>query len=167
MQIEVLARGATMNGWIFQGNPKKFKIDEYLLRQEEILWLVRPESFAGKIEVGDAAFIWRSDGLQKGTGGIVARGQIVHEPEFRQDDVPDLWIESVANQTAMRVRIRIGEKRLSPQDGMLLRTDIKEHPVLKNLWIIKRPSQTTFPIKADHLHILLDLWKEEGEKRSC
>ena len=167
MQMDVLAGGATMNGWIFQGNPKKFKIDEYLLRQEEILWLVRPEFFAGKIEVGDAAFIWRSDGLRKGTGGIVARGQIVHEPELRQDDVPDLWIESVASKPAMRVRIRIEEKRLLPQHGMLLRTHIKEHPELKDLWILKWHSQTTFPIKAEHLHILLDLWKEEGEKRRC
>lgn len=154
-----------MNGWIFQGNPEKFKIDNYLVRQQEILWLVRPEFLACKIEVGDTVFMWRSDGRQKGTGGIIALGQIVHQPELQLDDAPDLWIETITAPEAMRVRIGIEEKRFTREEGMLLRKDLKEHPEIKDLWILKRPAQTTFPLKIEHLHILLDLWKKERQNR--
>ena len=61
-----------MKGWIFQGNPTKFKIDDYLLLRNEIHWLVRPEGYAKRIEPGDIAFIWRSDGPRRDTGGLVA-----------------------------------------------------------------------------------------------
>jgi len=60
-----------MKGWIFQGNPTKFKVDQYLLSKNEILWLVRPAKYANRIEPGDLAFIWRSDGSKKGTAELL------------------------------------------------------------------------------------------------
>lgn len=148
-----------MNGWIFQGNPTKFKVDQYLLLKNEILWLVRPERYAKRMEPGDPAFIWRSDGLEKGTGGIVAYGEVLDTPATMEDDAPDLWINPITAPRALRVRIRILDKRFSQATGMLLRTVLKDHPSLKELWILKWHSQTAFPVSGTQLRDLISLWE--------
>ncbi|MER2172563.1 MAG: EVE domain-containing protein [Psychrobacillus psychrodurans] len=54
-----------MNTWIFQGNPKKFNVDDYLLDNREIWWSIRQKHIVDKIKIGDEVFIWRSDGTEK------------------------------------------------------------------------------------------------------
>ncbi len=149
-----------MKAWIFQGNPTKFKVGQYLLSKKEILWLVRPERYAKQVGPGDLAFIWRSDGLQRGSGGVVAQGEVLDAPATLEDDAPDLWISPITTPCALRVRIGILEKRLSPGAGMLLRTGLKGHPTLKGLWVLKWTSQTLYPIGGAQLHDLLALWQE-------
>ena len=62
-----------LNTWIFQGNPKIFKVDDYLLENESIWWSIRQAHFVDQIQIGDEVYIWRSDGANKDSGGIVAR----------------------------------------------------------------------------------------------
>ena len=38
------------------------------------------------IELGDEVFIWRSDGGNKGSGGIVARTQVIGTPQEYTDE---------------------------------------------------------------------------------
>jgi hypothetical protein len=148
-----------MTGWIFQGNPKKFDVDRYLLQKNNILWLVRPEKFSAKMGVGDKAFIWRSDGEIRGSGGIVAVGSVSGAPALLADDAPGLWHENIASKASVRVGLSISEKRLTAQDGMLPRTSLEEHPVLRNLWIPRWRSQTTYPLSPDEASLLLARWK--------
>jgi hypothetical protein len=148
-----------MKGWIFQGNPTKFQVDQYLLLKNEILWLVRPEGYAKRIEPGDIASIWCSDGLKKGTGGIIASGEVLDTPTIREDDAPDLWISPITTPRALRVRIRILDRRLSQASGMLLRTVLKEHPSLKELWVLKWHSQTVFPVSGTQIRDLISMWE--------
>ncbi|WP_186673918.1 EVE domain-containing protein [Sporosarcina sp. BP05] len=61
-----------MNTWIFQGNPTKFNVDDYLLENDYIWWSIRQEHLVSDINLGDEVFIWRSDGANKGSGGAVA-----------------------------------------------------------------------------------------------
>ena len=148
-----------MRGWIFQGNPTKFKVDQYLLSKNEIVWPVRPEKYAKRMEPGDLAFIWRSDRTQKGTGGVVACGEVLDAPALMEDDAPGFWIERITSPLALRIRMGTLERRLSPQAGMLLRTDLEGHPTLKALWILKWRSGTVYPLDGAQLHDLLALWQ--------
>jgi hypothetical protein len=145
-------------GWIFQGNPRKFNVDQYLAERNEVFWLVRPAQYANKLSVGHVAFIWRSDGPQKSSGGVVAFGRISHRAELREDDCPQRWREPVVQGAALRVGIKIEDKRLVEQDGMLLRTSLEQDDVLRNLWILKWRSQTTYPVESEHLRALIAFW---------
>jgi len=49
--------------------------------------------------------------------------------------------------------------RLSQDTGMLLRTDLQEHPSLKELWVLKWRSQTAYPITDTQLRDLVSLWE--------
>ncbi len=45
-------------------------------------------------------------------------------------------LDLATEPTTHRVPIRIDEVRLTPDDGMLFRTDLEEHTVLRNLSIL-------------------------------
>ena len=60
-----------MPAWIFQGNPDKFDIDEYLARTAEIQWSVGQKHLAPDMRVGDERFLWRAAGTQRGPSGII------------------------------------------------------------------------------------------------
>lgn len=64
-----------MAAWVFQGNPEKFDLDDYLARYPELIYWRTPR-YAKNIAVGDVAFIWRS-GVN---AGAVAWGEVVEEP---------------------------------------------------------------------------------------
>ena len=118
-----------MSSWIFQGNPKNFRVDEYLQRQNVILWTIRQSHFADKISVGDEVYIWRSDGDKPKSGGIIAKGRIVSNPQNIEDDAPELWIEPQEKIIALRVKIELEEICLTEGKGMLKRIDLKRDPI--------------------------------------
>ena len=81
-----------MTSWIFQGNPEIFRVDEYLRKNKNITWTIRQGYLKDEISVGDKVYIWRSDGDNPKSGGIVARGKIESTPEYMKDDAPELWV---------------------------------------------------------------------------
>lgn len=38
-----------MSIWIFQGNPKRFNVDDYLLENESIWWSIRQHHLAERV----------------------------------------------------------------------------------------------------------------------
>lgn len=74
-----------MTSWIFKGNPKVFRVDEYLQRYKIITWTIRQKHFKDEISVGDEVYIWRSDGDQPKSSGIVAKGKIISFPQEVED----------------------------------------------------------------------------------
>jgi hypothetical protein len=119
--------------WIFLGNPNRFDVDAYLERQRRIMWTVNPRR---AIDVGDRAFMWRADGKQKGTGGVVAVGWVEAKPEMLPDDAPNLWRSTPLEPflgNALRIRITLDDVRLTPQEGMLLRLNLETVPELSGL----------------------------------
>lgn len=66
-----------MSTWIFQGNPTRFNIDEYILENETILWSIRQEHLAKHIKIDDEVFIWRSDGDRKGSGELLQEQRLL------------------------------------------------------------------------------------------
>jgi hypothetical protein len=146
--------------WIFQGNPKTFDVDTYLRTRRTIHWTVKP---LRHIEPGDRAFIWRADGFDRGSGGIVAIGWVTSRPEVGPDDAPHLWrrrLPEVVNTEALRVPIALDEVRLTPQSGMLLRTDLEHSPDLAGLQILRYRALMVCPVSDQHAELLERLWNQ-------
>ncbi|WP_455539444.1 AAA family ATPase [Terrisporobacter sp.] len=134
------------NTWIFQGNPKVFDVDTYLKENKVVTWDIRQERFADKIKNNDEVYIWRSNGKQ--AGGIIAYGKVIKE----------LYLDDENHKV---VDIDIIEYRLTKEDGMLLRDDLKNDKVASNLSIIKQPNSTNFEVNEEQSEYLNKLWNRE------
>lgn len=146
-----------MRHWIFQGNPDHFRIDDYLPSRTEVLWSVRQTHFADQMQPGDEVFIWRSAGSDSSQpAGVVAQGHVLEIPRVQSDDWPDGWIvEPPADE--LRVRLRVIH-RAEHKKQVVKREWMKEDPVLRDLRILKKPSQTNYQItsrEAQRLSLLI------------
>lgn len=131
--------------WIFQGNPKKFDLDDYLARYPELIYWRVPR-YQAEVAVGFRAFIWRAGP----EAGVVASGTIVEaptsvtkvaHPEALGDDL--LYADKPEDYEAT-VGIALDSVRLSPAEGMLRRTIVKDDPLLQYGAIITMPRGTVF-----------------------
>lgn len=148
-----------MTGWIFQGNPDFFMVDRYLRRKQVIKWTVRPEAWSFKMKLGDAAFIWRYNQHNLDDGGVIAVGCILHTELCERADAPDLWIGPWEGLfPAKCAMIAIDEYRLLPEEGMILRSTLTQHPLLKDLNIIKMFQGTAFDLTDQEVAELLNIW---------
>jgi MoxR-like ATPase len=134
-----------MGNWIFQGNPKHFPIDEYLKENIIINWSIRQKQYLDEIQLGDNVFIWRSDGGEKNSGGIIALSEIINEPYEDKDDI--------------KIDLKVIEKRLTPEDGMLLRHELKDIPDTMNLQIFKMRQNTNYRLSDEEFNRLYHLWE--------
>ena len=146
-----------MANWIFQGSPAKFRVDKYLKENRVIGWSLRQKEFKDDIQLGDEVYIWRADGNAPGTAGIVAQGVIISLPELMKVEMTELWIEPPPSDTALRVLIATGDVRLSAEEGMLLKTELRKDPLIGDMPIITTPRKTNYQIgikKARHIRYL-------------
>ena len=137
---------STMAYWIFQGNPKVFNVSTYLIDNEFVTWDVRQKQYIDEIKTGDLAFIWRSDGGKKNTGGIIGLCEVVSEPYY------------VSDKDKNEVKLRVLEYRVSPDQGMLLRHELKEIPEAMNLQIFKMSQGTNYKLDSEEYERLYKLW---------
>lgn len=151
-----------MSSWIFQGNPDLFRIDEYLRTRKHIVWAIRQRRFIQDISAGDEIYVWRSNGHDRGTGGIVARGTIASTPRNLPDDAPELWIGPQAPLWDSRVEVLLDEVRLTEEQGMITRTELLNDPRLDSMLILKFPSQTNYKLETTHTKHIDELW---GQRR--
>ncbi|GFR36681.1 AAA family ATPase [Thermobrachium celere] len=135
-----------MGVWIFQGNPKHYDIDSYIRDNKVVTWRVPIKKHADMIKKGDIVFIWRSDGGHKNSGGIIAKTIVVKEAY-------------IDNEDSYKVDLEVEEYRLTEQEGMLLRTKLKEAPDTSNLLIFKMSQGTNYPLDEGQANGLLRYWK--------
>ena len=147
-----------MNTWIFQGNPRIFDIDNYAKNHRCIWWILRQEYFLDKIELNDEVYLWRSDGGKRGTGGIIAKARVVSLPKERTDDenAKDYWHTDDWANPYLAVKLEVFEVRL--EDGFISRLSLLEHPVLKDLLILRLRQQTNYLLPHEHAIELQKLW---------
>lgn len=154
-----------MAGWIFQANPRVFDIDRYLQTNgKELWWTVRQRHFQGEMRPGDIVFIWRADGGQPGSGGIVAKGEITGFPQERPDDAPELWLDGRKVGVALRVPFRVLEKRLG--DRRIPRAWLMEDANFQDLRILRMRNETNYLLTDEQLSLLLELWESTKEMSS-
>lgn len=144
--------------WIFQGNPNRFDIDDYLCRYSFIYWSAPKNQ--KEIEVDERAFIWRA-GVHS---GLIAVGIIKERPTARKDVKiqealgDDLWVSQQDEPSEIKVGIEIEEARLTEDEGLISREAIKSHPLLGENRIITNPVGTVFRVNQEEEQALLNLW---------
>ena len=145
------------SAWIFQGNPAKFNISDYLRERFEsdqtILWSV--SQYVDHISQGDTVYFWRSG--QKEPSGVIARAVVVELPSIQENDAP-AYPEKGSPGAIMRCRLKLLELRLTPGDGMVTRATVKSDPILASHTIVTAGQKTNFALSLDHLQSLNRLW---------
>ncbi|MUV38768.1 5-methylcytosine-specific restriction enzyme [Lentibacillus sp. JNUCC-1] len=147
-----------MPKWIFQGNPKQFTvnkdkfpdlhdINQYVKDGKIIDWSIRQKHHTQEIMVGDQVFIWRSDGGDKNTGGIIALAEVYSEPSSEDGEYP-------------QVELKVKETRLNESEGMVMRHHLKELPEASNLLIMRLAQLTNYKLTDDEFDMLLKFWKQ-------
>lgn len=150
--------------WILQGNPDRFGIDDYLSRYSFIYWIANSQT--SEMELGDQIFIWRA-GKQSGT---IAKGEIKELPKERskvdkQEALGhDLWARQEDEPSTIKVGINVFEARLTPEEGMILRSEIKDHPKFSSANIITAPQGTVFSLQKSEFNFLNSLWNFEDSE---
>ncbi len=153
-----------MNVWIFQGNPKYYRITDYLrdrfITSKKILWSIK--QYKKDIKPGDKVYIWRAKGNSKQTSGIIALGEMLSKPAVMEEDGKEYILGETRKieETGMRVKIKLIEIRLTEEEGMISRSFLKEDPILKNeLLILRRPNNTNYKLTPQVSQYLEKLWK--------
>lgn len=152
-------KGCALASWVFQGNPEKFDIDDYVARYPELIYWRTPRH-AREISVGDRAFLWRSGK----NAGAIAIGTVV-EPPTRGSTVRhpqalgnDLWRAEEPDPEEARTGIHLDEVRLSEEDGYVARGSAQDDPDLAKATIITFPNGTVFPLDRLQTSALERLW---------
>jgi DNA replication protein DnaC len=140
--------------WIFQANPKLYDIDRALSELSAIEWTVRQHR--KQVHRGDKAYVWRSGPA----AGIVAEGTIATEPvESEPDPAEDRFYLQRESFSKVEPRVRISIERVL--DEPLLRTDLRDDPVLKDLGILHFANATVHEVKASEEERLRELLADQ------
>lgn len=128
--------GREQKVWIFQANPERYDLLDFLARpstQPGIVdeWTLRQH--AKDVSDGDTVLLWTAGER----AGIYATGTVVGESFMRprQD-----WEPEDAPPESLTIHFRL-DRIL---DHPVLRRDLVNHPVLKNLLVIRQPQGTNF-----------------------
>ena len=145
--------------WIFQGNPKTFDVDDYLARYPQLIYWRVPR-YQSEVAVGDRAFIWRA-GWE---AGVVASGVVVEAPVIASKVLhpealgDDLWFADKPDEDEPKVGISLDSIRLSPTEGLLPRTIVKDDPLLQHSTIIRMANATVFRLEDNERMRIEELW---------
>jgi len=153
-----------MNTWIFQGNPDKFNIDEYLRRTKDIYWSVTQPKHQNEIKVGDLIYIWRAKGSKNAISGIVAFGVVNEESKPREEVknklvlYDELWQEDFSEASQIKAGIKLKEIRLDPEDGMITSEIFEQDPILSQSQLIKARVGSNFLLNETQSSLVEQYW---------
>ena len=147
-----------MATWLFRGNPRDFDVNTYLKTHRDIPWYVHQQWLIPEMHLGDPVYIWRSDGGSPGTGGIVAHGVLSGPAIVRLDPDFVTWLRKKPTISTPTVLVRLDDVRLTPRTGCLLRSDVMQDAILRNLQVITMPSVTNYKLTAVEEARLEQVW---------
>lgn len=130
-----------MTHWIFQGNPKLYRVLDAIRDFERLPWSANQHK--DEISPGDGVLIW----LSGQDAGIYAIAEVLEVPK-KWEKLPDIgyWIDSSQFKDKPYCLIRFTTKML---EKPLRRTILKEDPVLSSFSILKMAQGTNFPITTE------------------
>ena len=126
--------------WLFQGNPKYYRILDGIRDFTQMPWLVT--RYAKDMQPGDGVLVWMA-----GPGaGVYAIAEMIEAPKPMKD-LPDIgyWLDTSRLGTKPFATLRFTDKLL---ERPLLRSDLKQDPVLKALTVLHQPNSTNFKVTA-------------------
>jgi predicted RNA-binding protein with PUA-like domain len=134
--------------WIFQANPKIYRLAEALCDLDRIAWRVNQHT--SEIHTGDEVLLWQA-GPQ---AGIYALAVVESEPEKFTDDDPYWRDPSLHRTPKLGTWLRITCRFL---DRPVLRSDLLKDPALGNLSILKFTQGTNFPVSPEEWGHVMEL----------
>jgi HNH endonuclease/EVE domain len=154
-QLEGVSIDASPNTWIFQGNPKRFQMDEYIKSNKTVWWSVNQEHFLDDISLDDVVYLWRADGRKKGTGGIIARGKVSGEPVTNVAP-SQFWMDATNTGSHYSVPIEIESHLIDSE--FIRRVELLQDPVLQDLLILRMANNTNYLVDSEHAELLNKWW---------
>ena len=148
--------------WIFQGNPKRFDIDEYLTEFDYVYWSVPQHK--DNVQVGDTVYLWRAGS----DAGIVAIGKVaeattpVDRIKYPEVLANDLWARPAEDSHSVKVGIVLHEKRLTQEEAMIARESFLANPTLAGANIIRMPRPTVHKLTAEQAMAVAHLWATQN-----
>lgn len=131
-----------MTYWLFQGNPKYYRILDAINDLDEMPWLVT--RYGQEMATGDGVLIW----VAGAEAGIFAIAEIIQAPLlYKSLPDGDYWLDK--NNTKLdkpRAQLRFVRKLLGQP---LRRHEIKQDQVLKELLVIRAPNSTNFRVTSE------------------
>ncbi|MBD2141810.1 EVE domain-containing protein [Anabaena sp. FACHB-1250] len=139
--------------WLFQGNPKYYRVLEAIKELEAIPWLVT--RYANDIAPGDGVIIW----LSGSQGGIYATAEVIEPAQFLTE-IPDkkYWVDSTRALGKQQAIIRFTNKFV---ESPLLKNQLQEDSVLKNLLVLRAPNSTNFKVSSEEWEQVQKLIQEK------
>lgn len=119
-----------------------------------------------KVGISDEVFLWRSDGGQRGTGGILAKARVVSLPQEETDDenAEDYWHTDDGTNSYQAIKLEVLKVRLN--DGFISRLSLLKHPILKDLLILRLRQQTNYLLPLEHATELQELWNSRSNMQN-
>jgi hypothetical protein len=139
--------------WLFQGNPKYYRVLDAIKELEAIPWLVT--RYAKDIAAGDGVIIW----LSGSQGGIYATAEVIEPAQFLTE-IPDkkYWVDSTRALGKQQAIIRFTNKFV---ESPLLKNQLQEDSVLKNLLVLRAPNSTNFKVSSEEWEQVQKLIQEK------
>ena len=139
------------NTWIFQGKPEIWD-GTAGVELTDIHWVVRQHK--KDIQVGDIVYIWQSGE----DAGIIAIATVTSLPTLSEDtsDEIELYPDGPPSDfqgKQMRVTLHV-DRILATR---LTKSELQDHPVLRNLRIIRNPRGTNFAVSAEQVAELTNI----------
>ncbi len=139
--------------WLFQGNPKYYRVLDAIKELEAIPWLVT--RYAKDIAAGDGVIIW----LSGSQGGIYATAEVIEPAQFLTE-IPDkkYWVDSTRALGKQQAIIKFTNKFV---ESPLLKNQLQEDSVLKNLLVLRAPNSTNFKVSSEEWEQVQKLIQEK------
>jgi hypothetical protein len=131
--------GGAKRTWIFQANPEMFDVRRAIRDLPELSWTIRQHT--DEVRVGDTVYLWESGA----EAGIIAMAHVKTEvAEYEEPPEEREYWGPKANFEGTAPRVQVGIDRVLPIT--ISRLSLLEHPLLKNLRILKAPQATIFRV---------------------
>jgi predicted RNA-binding protein with PUA-like domain len=130
-----------MSYWLFQGNPKYYRIIDAIRDLEQISWLVT--RYAKDIAVGDGVLVW----VCGEKAGIYAIAEVIETAQILTE-LPNsgYWIDPSKAEDKLHATIRCTRRLLGQP---LRRSELMYDRILKNLLVIRAPNSTNFKVTPE------------------
>lgn len=164
MKPEKKAAKSSAQTWLCQANPSIFDLSGAIAELDELTYLVN--QFTDEIRVGDKVYLWEARGNTQTEPGIVGVAHVIAEVQPIAMDPQELqFARDPERLNGVQPRIRLKVDRVLP--ARIKRSELEEHPVLRDLPVIRFPQQTTYRLTPEHAMALAELIGEnQGENQT-
>jgi len=140
--------------WLCQANPSIFELSGAIAELDELTYLVK--QYSDEIYVGDKVYLWEARGTSQIEPGIVGVAHVIAAAQPIAMDPRELKFAGDPGQLdGVQPRIRLKIDRVLP--ARIKRSELQEHPILRNLPVIRFPQQTTYRLTPEHARALAEL----------